>query len=221
MLEISIVWSVNYLIKILQIEIELIRKRFSIYGFFNIFSLMFVFFLILIGGKYLLFHTGNYFNLALLVSLVILLAGLTVVTPDYKKYLQKVSILNTYFPRVGINKVKDYYKYRKFVLSCLIILYCLIPLKFPLEDIKYFFAIIIFLLFCMLINTICSIFLSKTIAESVHVFIRILYSIILALYSRHMLLIDIENMILSFDVVILGFNSFILLILNFFILSKK
>lgn len=216
-----IVWSVSYLIKTMQIEIELIRKRFGIYGFFNIFSLIGVLLVIFVGSKYLLFYRIDYFNLGLLVSLILLLAGLTMVNPDSKKYLRKIGIMNAYFPSIEIGKVKKYYKYRKSILACLLIFYCLFPLDFEVENIKCFFAMSTFLLLCMLINTICSTFLSKTLAESVHTFIRIVYSVILALYARNMISLDIDKLILNSDVTILSLSSSILLILNFFILSMK
>lgn len=203
------------------IEVELVRKRFSIYGFFNVVTLVTVCLLMLLGSKYLLFRSGNYFSLALLVSLFVVLIGLTAVNPSHRNYMKKVSTLNAFFSNVGLEKVKSYYRYRRIIVSYLVIIYCLFPLNVDVQNTKYFFSIFLLLSIFMLVNTISSKYFSKRTSESVHASIRIFYGVLLALYSRHMLPVNIEGLVSQTNLILLVGMSCVIAILNVVVLSNK
>lgn len=73
------------MIETFLIELQLIRQRFGIYGFFNISSLSIVLLAIFLGIKLLLFLNSHYPELSLMVSLFLLIVGLCDIAPSTKK----------------------------------------------------------------------------------------------------------------------------------------
>lgn len=216
-----IVWSVSCLIKILLIEIELIRKKFSIYGFFNVLSLLGLFAIIILGGKYFLFRNADYFSLSLIISLFLLLLGLTNVSPSLAKYFIIVSNINAFFPSLGIDKIKKYFNYKKIIIAYIIIFYSLFPLDFDIISMKIFFSICLVLSIFMFINTISSKFSTGNISNLVYLIIRIFYSVFLALYSRALIPIDVEDIVQKSNVVVLGIMFSFFVLVNFLLLTNR
>lgn len=216
-------WSVSYLSKIFFLEVDLIRKRFQIYGIFNILSLFFVSFGLLIAGKFFL-AMGNYFQLVPIISLFLLLIGQCDVAVSTEKLFKTSSSLRAFFPFLNISTTKHYFTYRKILLSTLLTFYFLVPLNFTYISFKYCFLFMIILSFFTLQISISTLYLSNRKKEMVSTIIKAIYCIILALSIRGMLPAVITNIMQH--AMNMNFSSLILiyvflLILNWWILSPR
>ncbi|WP_460016499.1 hypothetical protein [Lactovum odontotermitis] len=107
-------------------DIVLLRKRFSIYGFFNIASLFFIIGAFLVGLKAALVIIGHPLQTYMLMLMAILLSSL----PDVS-YLSMSSShkkMMTYFKDIPLTDVQSYYLYRKFALLLSIACYIFFPI---------------------------------------------------------------------------------------------
>ncbi len=125
----------------------------------------------------------------------------------------------SFFPRVGLNNIKSYYKYRKIIISYISMIYLLFPFSTKLSDIKIFFFCLCILSIFMLINNISSIIFSESTINNITLIIRITYGIFLALLIRDMLPFEIENIIAMTNVIILALLFLLLWIINIYLLS--
>ncbi|MGT2637717.1 hypothetical protein ACVRWL_08075 [Streptococcus ratti] len=211
----------SYLSKVFFLEIDLIRKRFQIYGVFNTLSLLLVILSLLIGGKFLIFFLGNYPKLAPIVSLILLLMGLCNVAIPEDKLFKKLGLLRGFFPFLEIEKVRSYYRYRKFILSILLIFYLLVPLEVTNDTLKYFLIFINLLSFLTLINSLSTRYLSNSKKEMIYTMMKILYCGLLALSIRGILSIHISSLFLSISSWGLLLIYLVLFVINLWILHPR
>lgn len=117
----------KFLIKVFKLKLELLRKRFDIYGFFNVTSLLLVLFLIAAGVKYFLFRIGHYEEIAWLITIFYftLFSGSIFV----KKLQQRVIREQTFFPEIKVKDFIQFEKYKKWIIYHLIYLYLLFPVR--------------------------------------------------------------------------------------------
>lgn len=209
------------MIETFLIELQLIRQRFGIYGFFNISSLSIVLLVIFLGIKLLLFSNSNYPELSLMVSLFLLIVGLCDIAPSTKKLFEKMSIIRAFFPSIKIYNIKKYFVYKKIILSLMLIIYGLMPLKWSIDNTKFFINLVSILLLLMLINSLFTIFFSKNIKDSVYFAMRILYGVILALNIRSILPFELNLILKSGNLYIIIFIFLILLTGNFILLKLE
>ncbi|TBX29813.1 hypothetical protein EUZ95_14500 [Enterococcus durans] len=209
------------MIETFLIELQLIRQRFGIYGFFNISSLSIVLLAIFLGIKLLLFSNSNYPELSLMVSLFLLIVGLCDIAPSTKKLFKKMSIIRAFFPSIKIYNIKKYFVYKKIILSLMLIIYGLMPLKWSIDNTKFFINLVSILLLLMLINSLFTIFFSKNIKDSVYFAMRILYGVILALNIRSILPFELNLILKSGNLYIIIFIFLILLTGNFILLKLE
>lgn len=207
--------------KVFFLEIDLIRKRFQIYGVFNTLSLLLVILSLLIGGKFLIFSLGNYPKLAPIVSLILLLIGLCNVAIPEDKIFKKLGLLRGFFPVIEIEKARSYYRYRKFILSILLIFYLLVPLEVTNDTLKYFLIFINLLSFLTLINSLSTRYLSNSKKEMIYTMMKILYCGLLALSIRGMLSINIFSLFLSISNWGLLLIYLVLCVINLWILHPR
>ncbi|MFW3364919.1 hypothetical protein ACN2AU_10225 [Aerococcus viridans] len=207
--------------KILGLQIELLRKRFSIYGFFNISSLLIVLALLVIGIKGILhFILKDYFIFSLLLFLVINLLGLLKMYPsdtDFKRYINYSSL----FPSLGLNKIKSFFVFYKYLMFSIIIVYLLFPINLEEKNIIIFFSALILSYMISFIYSFLCYKSNYDRAEGFITSVKIIAAIFLALYSRGFIPINLESVILRSNMYILLVILLVLIFINIIILEER
>ena len=103
----------------------------------------------------------------------------------------------------------------------MLIIYGLMPLKWSIDNTKFFINLVSILLLLMLINSLFTIFFSKNIKDSVYFAMRILYGVILALNIRSILPFELNLILKSGNLYIIIFIFLILLTGNFILLKLE
>ncbi|MGX7108886.1 hypothetical protein [Facklamia miroungae] len=207
------------MIKALMVDLKLFRDRFKIYGFFNVFSLILILLLIVVGGKWILFTKANYLSLAMFFSLFLMMTGLTNINPN-KNSSSKIS-MSCFFPKLGLDNINNYYKFRKFIFAYVTIIYLLFPFSTTIFDLKTFIFLLILLSVFILVSIVSSIYLSERLINNINLIIQLAMALYIALRSRGMAPFEIENVILRSDFNFLIILYFLIFILNIYLLSKK
>lgn len=115
------------MIKIFRLKLELLRKRFHIYGFFNVASLLLVLFLLVGGAKYFIVRLGHYEEMAWLMTIFYftLFAG----NVFAKEIEQQVVREQTFFTEISPEEFRRFEQYKKWVVFYLIYLYLIFPTR--------------------------------------------------------------------------------------------
>lgn len=111
--------------KALKMDISLLRKQFSIYGFFNILSLTLILGSLFIGGKVIIELLREPMQTYMFVSLILLISPLSDIS--YTKISQSQEKMMTYFKGVPLTDIQNYYLYRKLICFLIITFFFLFP----------------------------------------------------------------------------------------------
>ncbi|WP_371025404.1 hypothetical protein LZ906_016025 (plasmid) [Paraclostridium ghonii] len=132
------------MIEVFKLNIEIVRQRFKIYGFFNIVTLFAVISAILFGLKFAQFKIGHYNELTVLLTAIILAMSFEGVIP--KKLEKKIFNVKTYFNKLDFKSIENFYMYKNLGLLYILLTFVIIPL-----DLNYFGNFIFFLMSSSLI----------------------------------------------------------------------
>ncbi len=206
--------------KNLSLEIKLIRKKFQIYGFFNIFSLFFVIFSLLIGFKTIMLVLGHYPQILALLFAMLIITNLTDVTLSEDKLYRNLSQTRAFFPSISIKSVKFYQGYKKLITSYLISIYILFPMSLSLKNIIYFlFAMTLFTLFT-LINTAYKKYISGD-SEFTTTGIKVLTCLVLVLGGRGVLPISVSDFFSSLNVQVMIISLLVMIVVIIWMLYPR
>lgn len=206
--------------KLFALEIELIRKRFHIYGLFNIASLILVISLLLIGIKWLLAVIGNFERLAPLISVILLLLGQCDVALSEDKMLINLTRLRGFFPNLFTQSSRVYYSYRHFIVSIILIFFLLLPME-PNGYALYFYFYFSILLMITFLTTFAKNYMKKGLSDIIQNCSKIVFCLLIAMSMRGMLQIDLSKILVQINEFYSLIIVLLLLVLNIIVLYPK
>ena len=173
--------------KLFLLKLELFRKQFGIYGWWNILSLTAVLLIIFSLLKIVFFKILPYENSTQLLTLLLVLSGLFVVAKE-KEELSKLTVnFQAFFYCFSREEVLRYYTFRKYITLCVVSVLVLFPLELAFQSQKYFLFYLLLLQMFSLVSSLGSCFLKKKYQETVNLTIRIGFALFLALHVRKVL----------------------------------
>ena len=134
------------MIEVFKLNIQIIRERFKIYGFFNIVSLFAVIFAILFGFKFLQFKIG-YYNQITIFFIAIILATFfeNIIPKNLEKNIFKVK---TYFNKLDYKSIEKFYMYKNLGILYISLIFIIFPLNLNYFSNFTFFLMISSLIIC-------------------------------------------------------------------------
>ncbi len=172
--------------KNLSLDIKLARKKFQIYGVFNILSLFTVILVLLVGFKFTLLAIQNYEKVLPVLTVALIVFGLTDVGYDNEKLYKKIYQTKAFFPMINLKTVKIYNNYKKLFLSFMVSLYILFPVVLIAKNITYFLMAMIVLSLLTLITTVCRTYRPQS-SNAVNTGIKFISCALLILWGRNLL----------------------------------
>ena len=105
--------------KLFLLKLELFRKKFGIYGWWNILSLIAVLLIIFVSLKILFFKILPYESSMQLLTLLLVLSNIFVVTKE-REELSKLAVkFQSFFYNFSRVEVLKYYTFRKYIILCI------------------------------------------------------------------------------------------------------
>lgn len=208
------------MIKALKIDHKLFQKQINLKNDFKNYLIFYGTVAgILIVFKYLTTLPPNTFPLKELFALgIAFLGGFKIQTDSISiKQMQMI----TFFPFLGVERIKKYFLYKRAVIVYAMIFYLLFPINLSREEILSFFFFLSVIMVMMFIDTLSrKIFSNSEIPDNIYVFIRIAYFVVFAGY----LFVDIwgfdlKTFIMNQDLWYLVLIGVSLSIINPFILT--
>lgn len=170
--------------KLFLLKLELFRKKFGIYGWWNILSLIAVLLIIFVSLKILFFKILPYENSMQLLTLLLVLSNIFVVTKE-REELSKLAVkFQSFFHNFSRVEVLKYYTFRKYIILCILSVLLLFPLDLVFKSQKYFLFYMVLLQIFSLVSSLGSCFFKKKYQETVNLTIRIGFALFLALNVR-------------------------------------
>ena len=168
--------------KLFLLKLEIFRKKFGIYGWWNILSLIAVLLIIFSLLKIL-----PYENSMQLLTLLLILSNMFVVAKE-REELSKLTVkFQSFFYNFSRKEVLKYYTFRKYITMCIVSVLLLFPLDLVFKSQKYFLFYMILLQIFSLVSSLGVRFLKKKYWEIVNLSIRIGFALFLALHVRKVL----------------------------------
>lgn len=125
MIKILKAWRVKSLVDVFRLNLDIIRKRFKIYGFFNIVSLLLVLSLIFGGVKFGQSVLGYYEKVNLIIlNMVYILFSKYIFPTNFKNNVERVK---TYFNLISLDDIKKYYTYKNLIIFYAISIFLMFP----------------------------------------------------------------------------------------------
>lgn len=170
--------------KLFLLKLELFRKKFGIYGWWNILSLIAVLLIIFVSLKILFFKILPYENSMQLLTLLLVLSNIFVVTKE-REELSKLAVkFQSFFYNFSRVEVLKYYTFRKYIILCILSVLLLFPLDLVFKSQNYFLFYMVLLQIFSLVSSLGSCFFKKKYQETVNLTIRIGFALFLALNVR-------------------------------------
>lgn len=170
--------------KLFLLKLELFRKKFGIYGWWNILSLIAVLLIIFVSLKILFFKILPYESSMQLLTLLLVLSNIFVVTKE-REELSKLAVkFQSFFYNFSRVEVLKYYTFRKYIILCILSVLLLFPLDLVFKSQKYFLFYMVLLQIFSLVSSLGSYFFKKKYQETVNLTIRIGFALFLALNVR-------------------------------------
>lgn len=205
------------MIEIFRLNIELIRQRFKIYGFFNIVSLLTVILSILFGLKFIQFKVGNYNNITIYLISFILITTFEDLIP--KNPEKKIYNMKTFFSILDFKSIEKYYKYKNLVIIYTFLIFTIFPL-----DLNYFGNFTFFFMFSCLIIFLQIKIKNKFSSErytTVSIIIKALLIIICYFYTHKVFNIPFNKILNDYTIIACLFVSLYLIKNTFKSLYKE
>lgn len=98
------------MVEVFKLNLDIVRKRFKIYGFFNIVSLLLVISIILGGVKIGQALLGHYDKLSLMMLTIVYVLFAQYIFPS--RFKENVEKIKTYFNILSLEKIEKYYMYK-------------------------------------------------------------------------------------------------------------
>ncbi len=138
------------MIEVFKLNIELIRKRFSIYGLFNIISLCFVLLGLLFGIKFLEHKFGYYKEITLfLINFIYVACGKHVIPSNFDRNVQRH---RTYFTLLNVKDIENYYMYKNLITFYVAVTYVIFPTSIQdLGIFTFYLAVMNILIFIIIL----------------------------------------------------------------------
>lgn len=170
--------------KLFLLKLELFRKKFGIYGWWNILSLIAVLLIIFVSLKILFFKILPYESSMQLLTLLLVLSNIFVVTKE-REELSKLAVkFQSFFHNFSRVEVLKYYTFRKYIILCILSVLLLFPLDLVFKSQNYFLFYMVLLQIFSLVSSLGSYFFKKKYQETVNLTIRIGFALFLALNVR-------------------------------------
>ena len=170
--------------KLFLLKLELFRKKFGIYGLWNILSLIAVLLIIFFSLKILFFKILPYETSMQLLTLLLVLSNIFVVTKE-REELSKLAVkFQSFFYNFSRVEVLKYYTFRKYIILCILSVLLLFPLDLVFKSQNYFLFYMVLLQIFSLVSSLGSYFFKKKYQETVNLTIRIGFALFLALNVR-------------------------------------
>lgn len=170
--------------KLFLLKLELFRKKFGIYGLWNILSLIAVLLIIFFSLKILFFKILPYETSMQLLTLLLVLSNIFVVTKE-REELSKLAVkFQSFFHNFSRVEVLKYYTFRKYIILCILSVLLLFPLDLVFKSQKYFLFYMVLLQIFSLVSSLGGCFFKKKYQETVNLTIRIGFALFLALNVR-------------------------------------
>lgn len=170
--------------KLFLLKLELFRKKFGIYGLWNILSLIAVLLIIFFSLKILFFKILPYETSMQLLTLLLVLSNIFVVTKE-REELSKLAVkFQSFFYNFSRVEVLKYYTFRKYIILCILSVLLLFPLDLVFKSQKYFLFYMVLLQIFSLVSSLGGCFFKKKYQETVNLTIRIGFALFLALNVR-------------------------------------
>lgn len=170
--------------KLFLLKLELFRKKFGIYGLWNILSLIAVLLIIFVSLKILFFKILPYESSMQLLTLLLVLSNIFVVTKE-REELSKLAVkFQSFFYNFSRVEVLKYYTFRKYIILCILSVLLLFPLDLVFKSQNYFLFYMVLLQIFSLVSSLGSYFFKKKYQETVNLTIRIGFALFLALNVR-------------------------------------
>lgn len=170
--------------KLFLLKLELFRKKFGIYGWWNILSLIAVLLIIFVSLKILFFKILPYESSMQLLTLLLVLSNIFVVTKE-REELSKLAVkFQSFFHNFSRVEVLKYYTFRKYIILCILSVLLLFPLDLVFKSQKYFLFYMVLLQIFSLVSSLGGCFFKKKYQETVNLTIRIGFALFLALNVR-------------------------------------
>lgn len=170
--------------KLFLLKLELFRKKFGIYGWWNILSLIAVLLIIFVSLKILFFKILPYESSMQLLTLLLVLSNIFVVTKE-REELSKLAVkFQSFFYNFSRVEVLKYYTFRKYIILCILSVLLLFPLDLVFKSQKYFLFYMVLLQIFSLVSSLGSCFFKKKYQETVNLTIRMGFALFLALNVR-------------------------------------
>ena len=149
--------------KLFLLKLELFRKKFGIYGWWNILSLIAVLLIIFSLLKIVFFKILPYENSMQLLTLLLVLSNIFVVTKE-REELSKLAVkFQSFFYNFSRVEVLKYYTFRKYITLCIVSVLLLFPLDLVFKSQKYFLFYMVLLQIFSLVSSLGGCFLRKNI----------------------------------------------------------
>ena len=186
--------------KLFLLKLELFRKKFGIYGLWNILSLIAVLLVIFFSLKILFFKILPYENSMQLLTLLLVLSNIFVVTKE-REELSKLAVkFQSFFHNFSRVEVLKYCTFRKYIILCILSVLLLFPLDLVFKSQKYFLFYMVLLQIFSLVSSLGSCFFKKKYQETVNLTIRIGFALFLALNVRKVMPFYLNQIIESSSV---------------------
>lgn len=170
--------------KLFLLKLELFRKKFGIYGWWNILSLIAVLLILFFSLKILFFKILPYENSMQLLTLLLVLSNMFVVAKE-REELSKLAVkFQSFFYNFSRVEVLKYYTFRKYITLCIVSVLLLFPLDLVFKSQKYFLFYMVLLQIFSLVSSLGGCFFKKKYQETVNLTIRIGFALFLALNVR-------------------------------------
>ena len=170
--------------KLFLLKLELFRKKFGIYGLWNILSLIAVLLIIFVSLKILFFKILPYESSMQLLTLLLVLSNIFVVTKE-REELSKLAVkFQSFFHNFSRVEVLKYYTFRKYIILCILSVLLLFPLDLVFKSQNYFLFYMVLLQIFSLVSSLGSCFFKKKYQETVNLTIRMGFALFLALNVR-------------------------------------
>ena len=170
--------------KLFLLKLELFRKKFGIYGWWNILSLIAVFLIIFSLLKIVFFKVLPYETSMQLLTLLLVLSNMFVVAKE-REELSKLAVkFQSFFYNFSRVEVLKYYTFRKYITLCIVSVLLLFPLDLVFKSQKYFLFYMVLLQIFSLVSSLGGCFFKKKYQETVNLTIRIGFALFLALNVR-------------------------------------
>ena len=173
--------------KLFLLKLEIFRKKFGIYGWWKILSLLAVLLIIFSLLKLFFFKILPYENSMQLLTLLLILSNMFVVAKERGELSNLTVKFQSFFYNFSRKEVLRYYTFRKYITLCIVSVLLLFPLDLVFKSQKYFLFYMALLQIFSLVSSLGVRFLKKKYWEIVNLSIRIGFALFLALHVRKVL----------------------------------